>query len=150
MRILNPIKTYRDSFVKWKQIVKFNRKALEAKGFLINWISQLGLIVELTKEDLEALHHLSSNKFQYEIAQREFMNSRIRAEMKKHNDFFLDQGLLELIDDDFVIENSPVKEFTYYVTLSFKKHYFSKRGIRNFFLGLGMLTLSLILYSIFK
>lgn len=148
MKILNPIKTYR-TYKKWKSIVKFNQNELKNKGFLINWIYQLGLIVSLTDADIDDLKFMS-NPYQYEIAKKQFINDRIREELQKHNQLFFDQGLLEIIADDINIEESQIQNFTYYITLTSKKYHFDNTSVILFSILGGVLILSYLIYNFLK
>jgi hypothetical protein len=112
---------------------------LKSKSFLINNLYQLGLIISLDKNDIEDLSYIY-NEYQYDIAKYEFFNNKLREELKKHNDLFLELGLRELINDEYKIEESDIKDYTYYVTLSFKMFYFN-----NFFVfGFLFVILSII------
>ena len=146
MRLLNPIKTYKN-FKKWKKIVVFNQSELEKRFFLTNWLYQLGLIVSLTSNDIEDLKYIY-DPFQLDIAKRSFMELRLRDVLKKHNEFFLSQGLSELINDDFKLEESKTKKHTYYVTLSFRFAHFNNFVSLFFLISFILSILSIITYII--
>lgn len=131
MRILNLFKTYK-KYKTWSKIIKLNKKDLLMKGFLINWINELGFVIELKEHDIEDLENAySQNQFiprgiDTNGPEKQMTNSRIIEFLESHNTFFLENGLLELIEDDFIIEKSDIKDYTYYITITFTKYYFSK------------------------
>lgn len=151
MKLLNIFKTYK-TYKTWKSIIKFNQLELTKRRFLINWIYQLGFIIELSEEDVRELEVLYSYNPYLErgvIAEgpeKQFANRRIADFLEKQNTFFLEQGLRELIDSDYIIEESPYKEYTYYITLSFRKTYFSKIVSWGIVLSFASLVLFGILY----
>lgn len=146
MRIINPFKTY-NNYKRWRNIVKFNHKQLKSKGFLINWVYQLGIIISLTENDIDDLKFIY-DPFQFEVAKEKFMLNRMAETLQKHNPFFLDQGLLELLDDDYRIEDSDTVQFTQYVTLSFRQAYFN--NFMTWLILSGFISgVSLLIYKLF-
>jgi hypothetical protein len=131
MKILKLYKTYKN-WKLWKKIVLHNKGELTKRGFLINWIYELGVIISLNESEISDLEEI----FKYNnipkglfdnSPESKFAYKKIGEFFEKQNDFFLQSGLLELMDkDEFDIEKSPIAEYTYYIKISFKKEYHNK------------------------
>lgn len=156
IRFIPTIKNY----LKWKKIIKQNKKELEKRRFSINWIYQLGLTIELKEEDIVDINYMKKTideldynstkqevqEFQLSVMIENYKNIRIAEGLQKHNDFFLTTGLRELIVDEFEIEDLDEFGYAYLVYLSYE----IATGFKWTFLIDILFTFSVLVYLFFK
>ena len=97
----------------WKKIVNSERNSLLKKGFQIDKLNRVGKIIEVPSEYLQSLQFVNEDK--HEALVERMRIETISAFLNSQNDYFLEIGLRELLNRDYLVEKSSIKDFSYYL-----------------------------------
>lgn len=123
--MINPVRTFKNYRV-WKKIILDNKDQLLNKGFLLNWIYQLGLVIKFDDNDIKTLDYIPNELKRLDV-ENQLLTEKVVKLTRKHDDYFLKIGLAELLEgSEFTVERSAISNYTYYITVSFKYDKFSK------------------------
>ena len=130
-------KTFSSNFKIWNKIVNDHKIELGRRGFLLNWINELGVIISLTDDELDDLKFIK-NDFQNDQMKYQIFQNKLSEFLKSQNEYFLEIGLREIIDDEYEIELSEYIPDTYYITFT---HSFGKYNYKFWLMIFGFISL---------